>query len=401
MIYCLYHYLSERIDTSLLWYSLISLFFINIPLLFDSVLLLRYGADETCRILVANGNNWRMDYFRYLSVVSIHSLLFNSCFYLAYRTISYRRFKYYKFPESDDDIKFFSWPLYILMSYVAFTLFMYYNGISSINSLETAAWTENRGDNRIVNLIVNILVPMSSVSVLVMLCKKQYFYGLIAILPLLLIGFITGARALIIGLVMYLLYFILMKSSLNISKTALIKIVIWGSVAVFLMTFFRKSEFYVYPMNKDVSYEDLFYSYANAKNFTTNGTNTLRLILTGFYRYKTEDVTAVLAGYKYFEGWGTLHPTLLGWAYIDLLGGYWLLAVYLGMFMSFCDRLRHSMSRKYNVLLLAFIFSFLSIALRGSVQYGYATIIYPTILFVVISYFKRNKYNAHLVDTQG
>lgn len=399
LLYVIIHYLSKRIDASIIWFAIISIYFINFPLLFDSFISLYYGIFKANRILNENGNNWDIGYWGVLKKISVHSLVFNICFCVTFRIFSNRKMTSYRFPDLSQKNIFFSWKTYLFLSYISFFLFLYHYGITSIAQLGTGLWYQNSSNNRFLNLLVNILIPISSVSALVMLSKKQYLIGIITLIPVLLVGYITGARSQIISSVFYVLYFFLIKYSAHVNLKTILKIIVLGLLAVYAMSFFRSDNFYNYPVCKDISYEDLFYSYVNSHSFTTNGTNTLRLILTGFYDYQAEDVTSVLAGYKYFEGWGTLHPTLLGWAYIDLQNLFWLLAIYLGAFISLCDRLRHKLPSKYNILFLSFIFSFYAIGIRGSVQFAYAIIIYPAIIFFILFVLLNIKNHANLIKS--
>jgi len=164
----------------------------------------------------------------------------------------------------------------------------------------------------------------------------------------------------------------------------MIKLVVVAIIMSILFTSYRGGWGASYPLTRDMSYFDMFYAYQNADAITTSGSNTKRLILTGLISYDAEDLTVKLASYKFFTGWGSLHPTIIGWALIDLgKSCFWLLAVYIGCFLGFCDRLRYSLPRKYNFFFLAFIFMFCAVAVRGSVQYAYSGIIYPFLMLTI------------------
>ena len=354
------------------------------------------GEKKALENIINSDNNWHREYFDYLLKVSFHALLFNACLFLTYYIFSFRSISRYRFPCTIQKQLFFSWPFYLCLSWVTLGLFMYHNNIYSIENLGTALWYTNRGNNKVIGLLVNILVPLSSIAILYTIALKKYVVGFFVLIPIILIGFITGARSQIIGLALFVLYFFIWKTkNQKHNRLLLLRLAIVGAIVAYSMVFFRTESEAIYPFKKDVSYEDLFYAYKNSHYFTTEGSNTTRLILTGFYRYEAEDLTAVLASEKYVRDWGTLHPTLLGWAYIDLQEMFWLLALYFGVFIAFCDRLRYALHPKYNLMFLSFVFSFLSIALRGSVQYGYATIIYPFIIFLAFYLYHKSQSYAH------
>ena len=82
-------------------------------------------------------------------------------------------------------------------------------------------------------------------------------------------------------------------------------------------------------------------------------------------------------------GWGSLHPTILGWAFIDLGKYYGFLALFLGGILGICDRIRLSCKPIVNIMFLSFVFSFSAIAMRGSLQYAYSSFIYPFFMLII------------------
>lgn len=399
LTYLVCYYIKYRIDTSLLWYSIVSLFFINIPLLFDNCLLY-YDIDLFNNIQLNSNVYWELNFVSDFLRVSLCSLMFNLCFFLSYRFITRKKIFTFIFLESNKKASIlFPWIIYFLVSYFGLLLFMYHNNISSFSFIGTGLWYQNRNDNAVINLLVNLLVPIMPVSLFVSLVFRKYLLGFLCIIPVILIAIITGARSQYITIAFYLLYYIIWKLGLKqFSFNSLIKLFIVSvSIAVFIMSL--RSESNTYPLSKDLSYCDLFYVFQNSNAFTTEGTNFIRLILTGFYDYSVNDVTAELANYKFFQGWGTLHPTLLGWAYADLQGYFWVLSLFFGTFLGFYDLLRHSILYKYNIFFLAFLFSFISISVRGSVQYAYSTIIYPFFILVLFYTYIKKKRNENNISS--
>ena len=91
-----------------------------------------------------------------------------------------------------------------------------------------------------------------------------------------------------------------------------------------------------------------------------------------------------MADYKFFPGWGSLHPTLYGWAYIDLGFYGFILAIYLGIFSGILDQVRYKLPVKYNILFIPFIMRFITVLIRGSVQNAYSNIVYILFIFIII-----------------
>lgn len=251
-------------------------------------------------------------------------------------------------------------------------------------------WNSNSRNNPILNFIVDILVTVSPMFILRGLYEKKYLLSLFTLIPTVIIGYITLSRALIIAAIFYFLYFFVWKAAnVKVNFKIIFKLLVIALSFSILLTVFRGSDATTYPLYRDVSYSDLFYSYANQSGLSTGGNNFIRLLLTGFYDYQTEDITKKIAEYKFGSDWGTLHPTVLGWAYVDLKNFFWLLSLFLGILIGLCDRLRYSLPIKVNFMINAFLFSFISVAIRGSVQYAYSNLFYPIILFFFIYIFKR------------
>lgn len=382
-----YSTLKRRTDSSLFWLLLCLLYFTNIPLLFDSLAFFWIGADGYTQILKASNDYWEAGNYELMPKVSAYSFIFNLTLMASYLITTHRKLSSFSFPKIQDaghsapvtQSAFFPFGFYLAAGLAGLLLFMWLFGLTAITKLGTGNYTPVF-ENRYVNFFQGFFLSIASIGVIKGMFERKYFMTLLISLPIVLVGYITEARAKIIALAFCFLYYFIWANSFR--KISWRKIVLFGGgclLLVYILTSYRGG-MGMYPITKDWSYADLFYSFKNQAVLTTHGEDMKRLVLTGFYPYEAQDITFKLADYKFFKGWGSLHPTLLAWAYIDLGSFYWIVAFYIGFFLGLCDLLRHRLSTRYGLLFLPFVFTFVSTAARGSVQFAYAAIIYPFIL---------------------
>lgn len=400
---CIFSYicLKKKRDTSLFWLFLSLLYFYNIPLLVDS-----FGydfmGDRPYNLLLSEHNQyWNNDNVKWIDKISLCSLAFNIILYLSYRVTTLNSFKRFSFPEIDESYTphelakttFFPFYWYVGFSLIGLALFFWDHGLTAITVLGTGNFASTL-NNRFVTFFQGLFLGIASVGVVRGLLEKKYLYLILIAIPIILVGYMTEARARIISLAFFIIwYFLWIKSSQGFSLRKILFLACFLFLVVFVLTSYRGG-MGIYPIAKDFSYADLYNAFRYEPSLSTAGEDTKRLLLTGFYNYQAEDITYKLADYMFFVGWGSLHPTLLGWCYIDLGEWYWLIAVYFGFFLGIVDKLRHKLSSRYNLLILPFIFIFTSVAARGSVQYAYAAMIYPFLLLVI--YFLYTKFKKEL-----
>lgn len=380
--YCI----KRRIDSSILYYCLITLFFINIPLLFDAIMTLYNGINQWERVLADANKVWTFGTLKHIDKVSADSLLFNICFLLSYWLICKRRISQQAFcyrPLNSSSLASLSWVNCFLLVFLGFIVFVTYNGIASFYKMDVGEWYIHRTENRFLALLSSFLVPMMSVGVIRVLFSRDFIRGTILLLPIIVIGYFTGARSQIISVVFYFLFYFFWANE-RISFNKIILFLVFTVTVTFILIKIREDVSAVYPIYKDWSYCDLFYVYDVGKSISTHGLNSLSMILRDFAPQKVDDITILVADSKFGIGWGSLHPTLLGWAYVDLLNYFWLIAVFFGILLAFFDRIRHRMSAFIYFSFLSYEFSFLAIAIRGSVQYAYSQLLYPTLLLIVL-----------------
>lgn len=388
--------IKKRVDSSILWYCLCILYFVNFPLLVDSVMILLKGVDKWDDVLSQNNSMWESGLLDGFLNVSLVVLVFNIFTLLTYRLLFSKK-RAELSPSVFSDKNYYSWIVYFILSILTLIVFLYSIGITSLNSIAKLQfdWVAGRTNNRYVILLSNILLAALPSCALKTLSTRNFFLGFVALLPIFVIGYITEARSLIISLAFYILFFFIFSQS-KVSVKSIIKVSFVAILLVFLMTFFRGSgENLPYPIEKDPCYNDLFYSVKNQGTLSTGGNDTKRLLLTGFYSIEAEDITIKLADTKFTIGWGTLHPTIVGWSYIDLGDFYWVMAIIMGVIMSIADKIRRALPTKYGLIYYSFIFSFVSVAVRGSVQVAYATFFYPTVITIFLLFIYSNKKKNH------
>ena len=386
VLYCL----KKKIDSSFFWVAITSLYFINIPLLYDSFNIFLIGEENWERVVEDTNLNWTKGTLKLLNNISFDSLLFNIAFIFSYFLVK-GKFNYLLPKEQANSLlSNIPWLLCIVICFLTLVLFIYFNQITDFSTLQTGMWYKNRLNNPILGLIINILVPLNSLVVFKMLAEKKIIFGIISLIPLIIIAAISGSRANIISAFFIGFYYlIIVVKKWNVRK--ILSYFLIGFFAVLFLNYFR-GHLGLYPETKDSSYSDLFYSYSCVDNITTNGEGTLRLLQTGFIHNSDKnyrDVTTELGNYKYFDGWGSIHPTLLGWAYIDLKENYFILAIFIGILLGLIDRFRYLCTDELNVFFLPYLFTFISVGMRGSLQYAYSILIYPLFILIAIYLYLR------------
>lgn len=384
--YCVY-ILKHNIDSSLFWLLACSLYFVNVPLTFDSLCVFGCGIENYTNTLKQYNEFWEIGMKDSYFNVSVASLIFNLVLILSYHLITIKHHHLMVRPMLDNNEQniFMSYKLYFAISLIGLVLFMYNKGLSSIITLGTGHYTNVAG-NKFTTFFQSLFLGIGSIGIIRGMVEKRYTLVVIIAIPILLVAYMTEARAQIIALTFAFVYYYIWNTNLGVK--ILMHLAVLGLLIAILLTSYRGGIKF-YPLAKDWCYTDLFYSFEHQSLLATHGENLKRLLFTGFYKYQTYDITFKLADFKFFKGWGSLHPSMLGWAYIDLGNLYWLLAAYFGVFLGLCDILRYKLPFRYNLLFVPFVFIFSSVAARGSIQYAYASIIYPFLIMCLYLIFSR------------
>jgi hypothetical protein len=139
----------------------------------------------------------------------------------------------------------------------------------------------------------------------------------------------------------------------------------------------------------------LYYCFDDAGLYRQQGThfsNFNRLLLTGIvpssltgYAPDVYDVTVFLADKQHGKHWGTLHPTIYGWSFIDMNWIGWILAIFFGFLLSILHFLIEKQIILYEGVLSATSL-LVFVSMRGSVQYAYAIFVYSLIFILLLSF---------------
>ena len=395
LIFVLVSIFKKKQDRAIIWYIVSSMFFISIPLLFDSIIGTLFGMEAATALRMRYDPMWDIFNFSVIADVSLCALIFDIVVLIVYGLMNRNRYDIFDASKATK----INWQVLFLISYGAFVVFMINQGLTKVSNLGIGGgWNDNNIGNRWVTLLFNILVTTAPVGLIKGFYKKQYILAFLSVIPLILIEYISEARALVIAAGFAFCYY--MVSQLSVKGWSMWKIclcIISGYVINILFTFYRSHNVALYPLMVDPSYGELYYSYFMSDIFSTRGNNFLRMLSTGIYSPDISEnlVEESLANLKYHYGWGTLHPTVVGWSVFDMKKLFFIPAAFWGFFYAIFDRIRYKMPPAMSVLFLTIIFRFTPILVRGSVQYAYTVAFYPIIFFVLCWLFINVTSNSH------
>lgn len=392
----------------LLYYCIICLYIVQIPLLYDSFSFLLVGEKVTKEILFDYNNtltssaNYYILNAKLLFNTSLYILLSNIALILSYKSIVKKKVNFYQILSPSSFIS--NW-IYLVIGIVALLIFIYYYGLDIYRIGVDYRNTMFGNKNPILSFIMHLcMISIISVVLKGLVCKS-YVKSFILLLPMLLIGVLTVARALIISIPLMILYYVfIVNHNKNIFKV-FIKIGIIGIVSVFILLLIRGADASFYPISRDISVFDYYYGVLyRGEIVTTNGyyfSNVLKIGIPFLdIPANFDTLESVLGDDRYFVGWGTLHPTLFGWSYIDA-GWYGILiCVFFGFFIGLTDIVRFNLPKKMSFLFLPFQLSFIAVIIRGSIQYAYGNIFYVFVFFVFCLLFIRLKKNFNFVNNK-
>ncbi len=373
-IWVVSYYLKK--NSIIIYFFLLSLFFVIIPIFVDSIGINFLGQNYTNIIINNNSNMYNVSFFD--SEINFKFTLFVFCFNLLF----FLSFKIFTFKLDVDKYRiqhqlFHSDLFYILLGLFSVILFVIRKNLGVFNSTAT--------------VLFYLFSNGYTIGIIPVLKKKHYFKFIILLLPVLFFALTTGSRALFISFFLILFYFLLDNFEKN--KYFLLRmILIVGFILILIpmFNFFRKGSFHLtYPFWRDLCVGDGYFAFANTF-YHQFANNIIRLVQTGIPHVLESnnyyDITYQLADERFFIGWGSLHPTAYGWLFIDLQWYGIITAIYFALFVSFIEYIRYFF-RKYKIvsMLLAFELTFFAIFIRGSVQYAYSTVIYPiNIIFLLV-----------------
>jgi hypothetical protein len=396
-------------NSMLLYYCLICIYIVQIPLIYDSFSFLIRGSDVTKMILFNHNNTVTSsaDYYilntGIIFKASIYVFLSNIVLIGCYNLCVKKKITFYKKIEPSN---FMSNVFYLLIGLTAISIFIYYYGFDISRIGVDYRNTTFGGTNPLLSFILNLcMISLISVVLKGFVCRT-YFTSFILLIPMLIIGTLTVARALIISIPLIILYYIVNVNHRKNIVNLIGKIFMIGAIFIFILLFIRGHDASFYPISRDISVFDLYYGIANKMNLnTSDGYYFFNVIKIGvpFWEWPQnyETLESMLGSYRYFSGWGTLHPTFFGWTYIDA-GWYGLLtAAFFGFFIGLTDIVRYHLSMKLSLLFLPFQLSFVAVMVRGSIQYAYGNIIYILIFFMICLFVMKFIFNKKLMKNNS
>lgn len=379
------------------FYCLSALFFIAVPLCYDTWNLC--FTTEGFYVDKLNDANFGWDYnaltLNSISKISVFGFLFNIVFIKAYRFVHH-------FPKKQIEIIdpkcFFPFKYYILSVLAGLFLFSLMYGFD-LRRMGSSFLLDAEVNYPQLAVFKNLFLISATSGLLPALKQKRYFIFFAILIPFLLVAVMTASRVFSIIIPFLIIYYILCAHKKIRTKNVLM-ILGLGYLFVFVLTYLLRDSplLMTYPLSRDDSMSNLYYAFEYADQLDTEGSNTLRLITTNpFFQMDADDITVKLADYRFSVGWGTLHPTVYGWAFIDLQWWGLLLGLFFGLLTGFTDNIRAALPRKYSYLLLPFQLCFVAVMVRGSVQFAYSNYIYIVVFFLfVYAYFRTKKRRGSL-----
>lgn len=220
-------------------------------------------------------------------------------------------------------------------------------------------------------------------------------------LPFAILAFFTGSRQLFIAAPVTILYYYLRRGNFQ-----------WRNIVggLFLLYFFVALMRYVrtydwaimpYPVWRDSASSSCYYVFDNIQRLFTDFDGIHNLIITGLPIPRSEnyrDLCAILADSMHGRNWGTMHPSLYGWVFMDARWAGLLYAVLFGVFFAVVEKLVMRMPQRSRELCLGLQISFLLVLLRGSVQVAYSNFLYAFIFMLLSTYYMMNFVNPRRIS---
>ena len=226
--------------------------------------------------------------------------------------------------------------------------------------------------NRETNLFYQICVLMifiTTSSSLNFLMNKRFFLFFLNIFPCIAISFITTERPYLAPIIGIIFSWLIMKGNNDYKK--IFKITLVGLVSLFIMRIVRmisrdeEIDYLDLLISRDVSTSVLYYIFERPNYFETytNGKATIFLILTGIYPefllgnrdFSKVDIPSILAYERFSWSFGTIHPTIFGWLFMDLAWFSLLFAFFFGFIVSWLNSKTRKLSLQiYSIFIVAF-----------------------------------------------
>ncbi len=386
------------INKSLVVFGACSLFFVKIPLLFDSAASLFTSSQYWGNYLTQANNNLLANY-RALNdncifIASSFAFLFD-CIIIVFYIFAHKFICHSSLDNFNkknmviEDMMFFPWYIYFLFAIIGLLCFILNYGLDFSDF--GFGYRSRHASN--INKFLLVLSPLffsMSCPGLNLSQPKALLRYLCILFPISLIALAVESRELYIAAIIFIIYFFISK---KIEKKIYINFVcrILGAFLFLCICAnrMRKIDFKIYPIWRDFALCDYYFVIDHFQDLFNNYLAIDELIKTGwtfiFERGNNIELVEKIADYKFAVGWGGLHPTGYGWCYID--GGWYALfyALFFGFVMFLSDLLQSFLDKRMAFLYTGVKITFITVFVRGSCQVAYANFYYQTLFFIFIT----------------
>jgi len=239
-----------------------------------------------------------------------------------------------------------------------------------------------------------LFTTFSSAGVFLAIVGSRRLWALIGAAPAIVAAYVSTTRPVIATLIGCAILGLLARYKGSLFRI-LVLFGIAGLATVFVLNTvlgpraYQKSySSFLYPLNRDESVNNLYFCF-DEKMLNDPGTEFAGikcLLATGFVpeslfgarQLLDADVTWYLAARRFFPGWGTLHPTIYGWSFVDMKWYGLGFAAFFGLLVSaLTEWSRHRYARRAVVAAVAS--KLIIVGVRGSVQVAYSSLVYALV----------------------
>lgn len=378
-----------------------SLFFVIIPILIDSSLILGGRFELFNRMLNEESPNyWTGADADIIFVAAWFTFLFNNIFIITSRIIK-SKIRIVNSQEVSHDV----------YNFIGNSFLLFISAISCISLIiEGANFLINQSENiepSQFTKYIGLLLPLGAVCIYRTFLSKKYLWLFLYLLPILMLSFLSQARAIFFYIPSALMMAYMFKKNAKVSFPRLVAIgliLLVMAQAIKIVSnehhgFWTKEDVILstaVSMFRDSSIGDFYYSIYLQENHPalgTEGSSTLALVSTGIIPpFLAKDLfdpsnTVIYRIYKLRFGnvdYGSMHPTLYGNAYFDLGSFGLLLAVFIPIVLRIYKALLYKVPFAHSIAPVM-IANFYFVSLRGSINVAYFRLIYSGgfILFVM------------------
>lgn len=392
--YCLWRAFKRKLSPMLLFW-LTSIYLVGFPLFVDSMAT-QFGYRETWVEMLGSFNkSYQYDWpplsiARTTLFVFIFNLLFaftaGVCFRLGRRWTLTMDTAYFKSAATP----FLTLFLPCALGWVGLILFF---------ALNVPTMSGTFGN--IMIMTYTSFLTLSGIAAFYSTRDKKYLFLVITLLPTAILASYSGQRPYIVPPLLAAFYGFIVSQE-RIRLHSLMKAAFFCTIIIFSFLcvrygFDKTMDMFFgnmpYPVDRDVSSDILYYCFSDKglyKDAGTSYTGISRLAMTGlrprvlFDEDSGDiDVTRYIAVKRHKWEYGTLHPTLFGWFYVDMKWWGLLVAIPLAIGLAILE-IVSSKSLFLRIVIVTTTAMFIVVAMRGSVQYAYSRSIYAAAIGVFL-----------------